>query len=291
MTRSLLAVLALAGAALVAGAQPRSDSTRRVRTLDQELYFRPSPEGVKAAASGFEEPLADLVWVRSVLMFGEHFDGRKGGAWTAWLAGSIDVVTHLDPRWRTPYLYGGGMLRSLGEVEAASGVYERCATELPEDYWCPFARGMNDLLYADDAAAAAEWLREAARRPGAPDWYGSAAAAMQSRAGQRRAGIAYLEEQLATTEDPRVRTSLEDQLGRLRHNEIVATWEAECVARRESGRRLQRPEELPPPGKRLPDNPRGDAWIVGADGVVRSEAAERERVRKARQDEWALIRR
>lgn len=290
MTRGMISLVALAAAAVVGLAQPRADATRRERRLDQELYFQPSAEGVRIAASGFEEAIADGMWVRATLIFGERFASDDGALWQAWLASVIEVVTHLDPGWRTPYTYGGGMLSAIGLTAEAAEVYERCSRELPRDYWCPFSRGMNDLLYNDDPAAAARWLELAAERPGAPSWYGAAAAAMQSRAGQRKAGVAYLKEQLATTDNEGVRESLTLQLGRLQHDELVAGWTEECVARRESGRRLRTPEELPPKGFSLPDNPRGDAWIVGADGIVRSAGAELERIRRARQREWALIR-
>lgn len=289
MTRLVISAAALASVVVVGMAQPRADATRLDRRLDQELYFQPSAEGVRMAASGFEEAVADVMWVRATLIFGERFASDESTLWHDWLTSVIGVVTHLDPTWRTPYTYGGGMLSAVGLTAEAAVVYERCTRELAHDYWCPFARGMNDLLYNDDAAAAARWLEVAAQRPEAPEWYGAAAAAMQSRAGQRKAGVAYLKEQLATTDNAGVRRSLQLQLGRLQHDELVAGWTEECVARRESGRRLRNPEELPPKGFSLPDNPRGDAWVVGADGVVRSAGAEVERVRRVRRQEWALL--
>ena len=291
MPRAVITTAGVLAAGLVAYAQPAADHTRSTRQLDQELYFRPSAEGARMVASGFEEPLADLMWVRATLIFGERYDEGNAGEWQEWLSGVIGVVTRLDPAWRTPYTYGGGMLSSMGLTVEAGEVYERCAAALPQDYWCPFARGMNEVLYEDDPLAGARWLEVAAQRPGAPVWYGAAAAAMHSRAGQRKVGLLYLEEQIATTENPAVRESLEVQRGRLMHDELVAGWEEECVTRRDSGRRLRAPEELPPAGSVLPLNPRGDPWIVGGDGVVRSAKAELERVVRARRREWSLIRR
>jgi hypothetical protein len=291
MTRASITAVAVLGVATVGAAQPRLDVTRLDRRLDQELYFRPSPQGIGMASSGFEEALSNILWVRATLTFGERFDKGESGAWHEWLVSVIDTVSHLDPGWRTPYLYGGGMLSAVGLTEAAAGVYERCTAALPKDYWCPFARGMNDFLYQDDPEGAARWLKLAAERPEAPPWYGAAAAAMSDRGGQRKAAMVYLREEIATTDNEGVRHSLEFQLGRLQHDELVESWSAECIARRDSGRRLRSPDELPPPGKRLPENPRGDAWIVGADGVVRGSVAETERIRRALQREWSLIRR
>ena len=243
------------------------------------------------ASSGFEEVVADLMWVRTVLLFGERYDSDDSDVWKEWLTGMVDTVTELDPQWRTPYWYGGGMLVVVGQIDASSAVYEKCSRERPEEYWCPFARGMNDLLYKSDPLAAGIWLREAAGRPGAPKWYGSAAAALSSKGGQRHAGLVYLEEQLGSTTDPGVRANLEYQRNKLRHDELVATWEVAAKAWRDEHGPLERPEDLTKLGFVLPENPRGDPWIIGRDGVPRSEQSERDRARRAVMDEWPLIHR
>lgn len=291
MSRVVIALIACFGASMVALALPRSDATRQARVLDQELVFLPSAQGVRVASSGFEEVVADLMWVRTVLLFGGRYDTDDSLVWKEWLAGMVNTVTELDPQWRTPYQYGGGMLVVIGQIDASSTVYEKCSRERPEEFWCPFARGMNDSLYKDDQISAGIWLREAAQRPGAPKWYGSAAAALASKGGQRHAGLVYLEEQLGSATDPGVRKNLEYQRNKLRHDELVATWEQEAKAWRDQHGPLERPEDLAKLGFVLPENPRGDAWVVGRDSVVRSEQSERDRERRARMDEWLLIRR
>lgn len=286
-----MALAAALGAGVVGVALPASDATRQARVLDQELVFLPSAQGIRMASSGFEEVVADLMWVRTVLLFGERYDSDDTDLWKEWLTGMVHTVTELDPQWRTPYWYGGGMLVVVGQIDASSAVYEQCSRERPEEYWCPFARGMNDLLYKNDALAAGSWLREAAGRPGAPKWYGSAAAALASKGGQRHAGLVYLEEQLGSTTDPGVRAALEYQRNKLTHDSLVATWEEAAKAWRDEHGPLERPEDLTKLGFALPQNPRGDDWIIGRDGVPRSAQSERDRARRAQMDEWPLIHR
>ena len=84
--------------------------------------------------------------------------------------------------------------------------------------------------------------------------------------------------------------SLEYQRGKLRHNELVSGWEAACLAWMDAHGPLATPMALSTLGFALPENPRGDAWVVGADGVVRGQAAEAERLRKRRMEEWKLLR-
>lgn len=287
MWRNLLA--ALAGALLLGVAQPALDHTRRARHLDTALLFLPRGETLAVASSGFDEPLAGLLWVRMVLTFGERYDKDDSEDWKQWLAGGVLAVNTLDPGWRTPYAYGGGMLRAIGAIDGSSAVFERCTEALPADGWCPFARGMNAYLHEKDRAMAARWIRIAAERPGAAAWWAAAAASMTSEGNARQAALAYVEEQLAEAETEGERQFLALQRGRILHDQLVDTWAAACQRRYlQTGQRLPSPGALVEIGFALPENPRGDAWVVGNDGVVRSEGAEAERRQDVIREERAL---
>lgn len=286
-----LGVLAagIVGIGLAGLAYPRADSTRIQRSIDRALIFAPDGETLRIAASGFHEPVADVLWMRAALVFGERYQRDTDPSWRVWLRRTVEAVNTLDPRWRTPYYYGGLILNVLGDVEASDAVFLRAHAQMPEDWFFAFQLGMNAYLHREDYAEAARWLAKASRMPGAPKWYAAAAAAMQQQQGERRAAMRFLEETLETTDDPGIRHETERQLARLRHNELVDRWDDACRAyRARTGRPLARPEDLAELGFELPPNPRGDAWVVGADGVVRSEGAERERYRRALRGELRL---
>ncbi len=283
------ALLAVVGASAVGAALPRADATRQARLLDQVGLIVPDAEQTRAAATGFEEPLADLLWVRAVLFFADEFSAADNTAWVPALHGVVDAVITLDPAWRTAPFYGGTLLRLLGDIDASEAVFRRGAENLPNDPYFPFSLGMSAYLNRDDPEAASVHLAQAAAIPGAPPWYAAAAAAMQQKAGQRGAGIRYLRELRDSTSDPAIRADAERQLARLYHNEIVDQWDEACVAWRDEHGPLPSPEAITQLGFALPPNPRGDAWIVAADGVVRSAAADQERVRNLRGDEWMII--
>ncbi len=287
----LLPLVLLAGAGLASEGLARADRTRHVRAVDQALLFLPEADQLKSVASGFEEPLADLLWLRTVILFGERFDDDPSGPWTEWLGRMVLAVNTLDPRWRTAYFYGGSILRVAGDIDRADAVFEEARKNLPLDPYFPFSLGMNAYLYRDDPAAAGLLIAEAAALPGSPPWYASAAAAMQQEGGQRAAGIRYLEEVRATTESPAIRAEAERQLARLRHNQLVDGWAGACRAFREAnGRPLASLEEFATLGFPLPENPRGDDWIVGTDGIVRSAGADAERYRKLLRAEYRHLR-
>lgn len=284
--------LSVLGAALVGLAVPNVDATRQARQADDALLFVPSGDQLQLGASGFEEAIADVLWVRAVLIFGERYDRESGDEWNEWLLRTVRAVNTLNPHWRTAYFYGGALLRAEGAIDGADVVFTEGADHFPDDPFFPFSVGMNAYLYRNDPATAAEWLEKAAARPGAPSWYAAAAAAMHQKSGARETAIAFLRETAAKTDNPAVKQDSEVQLNRLLHNELVDQWSAVCREFRErNGRPLASPAELEQiTGKKLPDNPRGDGWIVGLDGVVRSPGADEERLRHLRQDEWPLIR-
>jgi tetratricopeptide (TPR) repeat protein len=293
VTRILpLCTLLLASVGLVAEALPAVDQTRNARAIDSALMFAPDGEQLRLAATGLEEPLADLLWLRTVLLFGANFGTETDDTWIEWLRRMVQAVNTLDPRWRTAYFYGGSLLRVSGDIDGADGVFRRAREHLPEDPFFPFSLGMNAYLYRDAPVEAGQLLGEASRLPGAPPWYAAAAAAMKEEGGQRAAGIRFLEEVRQTTDNPAIREDAERQLGKLRHNALVATWAEACRAHlRETGRPLSSPEDLVRLGFTLPENPRGDAWMVAADGVVRSQVADAERYRRLVMAEMRLIRR
>ncbi len=291
MNRIVLTAVSILGVALAAWAQPRADTTRHARNLAQARVFLPDPSTTKLAASGFENALASLIWLRAGLVYGAEVEvgGRAPPDLPPWFEGMVHTANALDPRWRTPYFYGGLLLRAAGDLPASDRILEAGAAAFPQDWFFPANRAMNAYLHEDDPGAAATWMARAAELPGAPFWYRASAAGMKEKSGERAGAIRFLEEELAATTDPYVRQDMERSLHRLRHNALVAGWEDACRAAARAGHRLRQPQELAALGFTLPENPRGDDWVVGRDGVVRSATSELERARRAALAERALV--
>ncbi len=290
--RATAGVVGLVGALGVYAGLPAADVSRIPRGEDNALLFAPNGAEIKLVATGNEEVIADILWVRAVIIFGERWQRDPDREWVTWLVTVIDAINTLDPRWRTPYFYGGILLRVLGEVDASDLVFQRGAEAMPEDWFFPFSVGMNYFIVREDDENAAIWLDRAAPLPGAPPWIASTVAELKQRGGDRSAAIQYLQDLMRTTPSPEVKADAERQLRRLFHNAFVDSWAETCRAYRDrTGAPLASPDQLAELlGHELPPNPRGDAWVVGADGVVRSAVAESERVRRARLDEMKVVR-
>lgn len=277
-------LVALVGGAVVAGAQPEADRTRHERAIDNALVFAPNGPVLRAASLDQHEVVADLLWVRAVLVFGDRWTHDPDPTWIAWLRGSIVAVTQLDPAWRTPYYHGGTLLRVLGDIDGSDAVFKAGAAAFPDDYFFPFSIGMNLYLYRDDPEGAVPWIDAASRMPGGPRQYAGLAAQLRSKGGDRAGAIAYLRERRREAGSDPERADIDDQLGRLYHDSMVDGWTARCRAYRQAhGGPPASPEAFFAwMGVAVPGNPRGDAWVVGNDGCVRSAGAEPARLRRLR---------
>jgi tetratricopeptide (TPR) repeat protein len=279
MTRAQALTLSIAlfsGAALAHTSQRLVDAQRRDLNVSHELLFIPDAESVRVASLDHSVHVADLLWVRTVLAFGERWNTTGDRAWVEWLSRTVLGVCQIDPRWRTPYFYGGVMLRVLGDYEGSTAVMKLGSENLPEDPWFPFSVGMNLYIQGGDREEASRWVAEAARRPGAPEWYAVAAVAFRQEQKERPQAIRFLQDELKLTDDPDLRKELERRLASLTHDEYAERLNelAQAFAA-ERGRRPRGVEELVRVGKlkTAPPDPLGGSWVVDIDGEIKSSVS------------------
>ncbi|MBL8615136.1 MAG: hypothetical protein JNM72_05930 [Deltaproteobacteria bacterium] len=260
----LVALIVALGAAGAHRAQRAADAVRFGRD-DPESWVHPDGEALRVAALGQHVLVSDVVWVRALLYFAEALD-HPSELKRDWQRASLDAVVTLDPRWRTPYFYGGSFLRLLGDIDASDALLERGMRFLPADPYFPFSVGMNAFLYRKDPERAARFVTLAAGLPGAPEWYRNAAAGILDRSGQRRVALRYLQEQVEAETRPAAREVLLRKQRQLLHDEL-----ADQLNRARDTQPGAPLDALGP----LPPDPFGETWIIAPDGLIRSAAVER----------------
>lgn len=267
------AVMVLGALALHQGQRMADDARDAHRDLGQEMLFAPDGDMLRVASLDHHVHVADILWVRTVLEFGANYDAKPDPAWGQWLAVSISGIAELDPKWRTPYFFGGVMLRLVGEIDASTEIFKRGSEALPEDSFFPFSVGMNYYMHYGDPEEAARWVEIAAQRPNAPEWYRTAAVSFRQNSRQRPQAIRYLQEELERTEEPSMREELELRIATLAHEELVERFAQAAVEHaRRTGARPEKPEDLLASGllRELPPDPLQGSWIVDVDGEIRS---------------------
>jgi len=265
-----IAIVVLAVGVTVGHVSHRRIDAIRTTSLEHELQVIPSGATLRIAASGLHVQVADLMWMRTVLEFGARITGDEG--WTEWLARSLVAVTELDPHWRTPFFYGGTMVRVAGSVDRSTDIFQRGALAFPGDPYFPFSVGMNHY-FDGDKEQAADWVERASKLPGAPDWYAGAAIAFRTQERSSEQALHYLDEELASTTDPKLRAALEERRVQTLHDVYSEGMNQLAEQFEQAFRRRPQPEELVSVGmmSELPPDPLGGSWVVDVDGLIYSD--------------------
>jgi tetratricopeptide (TPR) repeat protein len=261
------------------------DQPRREASRNLGYVFLPSADAVQVACMGFDQLAASALWVRAVLMFVELVDaGRVEDV--LWFKTMLGTISILDVRWRTPYFYGGSMLRLMGDVDASDEEYQAGMDALPLDPYFPFSLGMNAYIYRKDYKTAIAYLEHAASLPTAPKWYRTAAAGFLKRSGEHRAALRYLDEQLEFASSEREREILLNKRNVFLHEAIGADLEEKRAAYESKTSRtltdLRQFEELPA-------DPFGGEWIVSIDGHIRSSVYDKVIAARNKFDERGML--
>jgi hypothetical protein len=247
---------------------------------------------LQVASSGFHVLVADVLWLRTVLAFGEiHDEGTLAQfGFGEWLAGSLHAISELDSEWRTPYQWGGLMLEVANEPQAAKEVYQRGVQAFPDEYRFWFALGMLEYFSFEDSQAASQAMARAAECPGAPEWFAVASLAYGAEQETEEAGIQYLRSQLDATADPDLRAGIQARIQRLEYQRLerqIAQVKSELEDQIGPILTIQGLEEAA--GRGLPEDPLGVGWVVDVDGVVRSSLVGEERAEKDLRSARAML--
>ncbi|HEX7079052.1 MAG TPA: hypothetical protein VF363_11580 [Candidatus Eisenbacteria bacterium] len=186
--RSLAALRAslpfLACAALLAAAGAlHADMRRRVAAppVDELLYY-PSDAMVRQASLGYETAASDVAWLRGIQYYGEH---RLTDQKYAMIGHVMSIVTDLDPRFESPYVFGAFVLaQELKNPEQGLRLLAKGRRANPESWRLAFETGFLHYVCRHDYATAARYFVRASRLPDHPDYVDRFAAFSSQRAGE-----------------------------------------------------------------------------------------------------------
>lgn len=211
----------------------------------EDVYYVPAPGALSLLSIGYRRALADLIWVESLVYFGEQV-ARRGQM--KYLTRRADAILALDPDFREAYrwiailvVYNTGAI-TLSDIEESNRYLERGARRFPRDgefvYLLAFNYAIEMPAFVEDAELKKRWRRRAAELfakaaslPGAPGDAALMAAEMTSRTSGTAVTIARLKSLLSITTEDRVREQLLARLARL-------TSEAEAQAQDADRREL-----------------------------------------------------
>ncbi len=262
------AALLLAAAPVLRSAHRHTDAWAPRSDLTQEIKYLPTGRALTAASLGYEPLLADLLWVRTVLLFGKNY-ASEDDDWYSWVFHMCDLATDLDPDFKAAYKYGGTMLRVDGAfIDQSSLLFAKGATHRPDIWEFPFGIAMNYFMFKKDRETAALWMERAALTGDGPFYVRNLAASLKSEAGDLDAALLFLQQDLENIppSQDKARTAVEVKIFETVY--LIAVRDAGHVLqefRRATGDLPADPSEVVTAGLQLPADPLGGRWTWDPD--------------------------
>ena len=239
MRRSIWTGLLLVGALLLAlGSElcrTRAQSYFARSQRYEDMYYLPPNDYLVLASLGYRAALADGIWMKALVYYGEELIHRGD---VAHLYRYSDAMLALDPAFKRVYrwvascaLYRTGRV-TVDDARAAIRYLEQAARRFPEDgdiawdlganYTFELAPMLKTRAERDEARRQGlAYLEAAALRHAGPSWLALQNAGQLSALGKNEQATRHLEDVYATTSDPDVKRSIEGQLTRLRTQTYV----------------------------------------------------------------------
>jgi hypothetical protein len=224
---ALLALAIFASDVLRASAHERFVSGQRY----EDVYYLPPAEWLRVFSLGYDEALADLIWMRALVYFGDEF--RHSGR-IEYVFEYANAIATLDPHFLAIYNWVGmaGLYRPVAitpeDIERSVAFMKRGERYFPDDGELQWNIGaalvfeLPPLLGSDEEGIrrarerGLPYLMAAVRRGAAPDWAALSNASLLERIGRQEQAARHLEEMYATVEDPETRERIATRIRELR---------------------------------------------------------------------------
>ncbi len=259
-----------AGAALYT-VQLRLDASRGERKTAEEFMYLPGAQYLKVASLGYEQVLADLLWLQTIQHLGER---NISGAGYDWIYKALDTVTTLDPKFLMPYAAGSLSLTiEAGKVDLSIKLLKKGVENIPDNWQLPFYLGFNYFFYSKDYKSAAKYIEMAASKPGSPPYLPALASRLYVEAEDPAYALQFLLRMYENTKDEKMRESLLTRINLLKAAvDVKVLQETVDLYIKKTGRKPSGLDELVSAGflKGIPEEPNGGYYYIGDDGKVHS---------------------
>jgi hypothetical protein len=206
----------------------------------EDVYYLPPEDWLPVMSLHYHSALADLLWMKSLLYFGEQTVQRGE---TKYLFGYVDAIVALDPNFRAIYqwvamagLYHSGTV-TLEDGYRVVDYLERAVDRWPDDGELAWELGATlrfELapLIKDPVEknrmleAAMEPLETAARLGAGPRWLAGLNAQLLRKLGHAAQAIRHLEEMYDTVDSESEREQMQLQLARLKSESYATAFRA-----------------------------------------------------------------
>lgn len=193
--------------------------TRNSSWVQENSRFISPPPMIENLSFGFNESIADILWIRSIQDFSycDQQITQKICKNNSWLYKMLDAVTNLAPQFRVPYAVGSLALTVIiTDVDGATQIFEKGIKAFPNDWPILYRAAYHYLYEVKDKKRAAELLIQAGQN-GAPPWVFTLAGRLYSDTGHTELAEALLQEMSNTEQDPILIKRLRDKIDSIKN--------------------------------------------------------------------------
>jgi hypothetical protein len=142
--------------------------------------FVPSTNSLKLLSLGYDELVADCLWLQFIQYIGDKENRGNGRSDVAALM--LDEITGLDPHFSQAYFFIASIIGGeQHDPDRADTLLQRGITANPDNWYIPFIAGVNKYLFAHDEIGAARYYRVASKFPSAPTWLSGQVQILESK--------------------------------------------------------------------------------------------------------------
>jgi hypothetical protein len=220
----------------------------------ENVYYLPPPDWLPILSVGYREVLADLLWIKALIYFGDEVYHRSEARH---IFDYADAILALDERFKAVYhwvsscaLYRPAQI-TVDDAKKAISYLEKGVKLFPSDgdlAWDLGATYSYELAPMLDNPAqkleakrkGLEQLQFAVLRGSAPPWLVLSNASMLTKLGRTEQAIRHLEEMYSTVTDSGLREQIAKKLGELRTASFTEAF-TQAVSEFEKARRRDFP--------------------------------------------------
>lgn len=133
---------------------------------EKNLFITLPTDMVKYFTLGFDNVIADLLWIQFIQYYGENSQIKRLGGTKydfSFTYKYIDVITTLDPNFQYAYWLGAfAIADEMERPDLAIKMIEKGIKNNPKNWWLPYTAAVMELMYNNNFVDAYKYIQKAA---------------------------------------------------------------------------------------------------------------------------------
>ncbi len=166
LSLTCIALLIVLGSAFLFVQHEIRESRRTIRVEEKILMLSDRPEVTRIAALGFDNAVADLLWIRAIQYFGGNFSTLDEDLKKQGMEKLLENLVGLDPRFIGAWKFGGFVINeAINDPEGAMSFLLRGGSMNPDAWRLTFDAGFIAFYQLQDYQVAKQLFNQAAYGP------------------------------------------------------------------------------------------------------------------------------